>query len=407
MEQEEFDFSKEYGIVLEGGGAKGAYQIGVWKALLDYGVKIKGVAGVSVGALNGALICMGDYERAEELWKNINYSSIMKVDDDEMFKLVNRRFKDINIQTVTKHSRKILIGGGFDASPLRQLLEKNVDEKKIRESDIEFIMGTFNLSNMKAMEVSAKESEEGTLTDYLMASSNFPLFKNAKLHGKTYLDGGLTNNVPIDMLINRGYKNIIVIRIYGIGVEKRIKIPEDVKLTYIAPKIHLCNVLEFDSKKAVRNINLGYYDAVRMLKALAGNEYYIESQKKEKDYLDALTSPEEEELKRILFADRPELSAGGSILRKCLDEIYPQLALQLKLGKDWKYRDLYYAVLEYSAKKVKIQKYKLYTEQEFCLQLLEQMTIRAQKADKFDNIMNLGYTILSKKFELDISKKLE
>ena len=59
------DLSKEYGIVLEGGGARGAYQIGVWKALKEAGVKIKGIAGTSVGALNGALMCMDDYENAE------------------------------------------------------------------------------------------------------------------------------------------------------------------------------------------------------------------------------------------------------------------------------------------------------------------------------------------------------
>ena len=52
------DLTKEYGLVLEGGGAKGAYQIGAWKAMREAGVKIKGIAGTSVGALNGALICM-------------------------------------------------------------------------------------------------------------------------------------------------------------------------------------------------------------------------------------------------------------------------------------------------------------------------------------------------------------
>ena len=60
------DLEKEYGIVLEGGGARGAYQIGVWKALREAGMKIKGVAGTSVGALNGALICMDDLGKAEE-----------------------------------------------------------------------------------------------------------------------------------------------------------------------------------------------------------------------------------------------------------------------------------------------------------------------------------------------------
>ncbi|OYO51117.1 hypothetical protein CG709_20055, partial [Lachnotalea glycerini] len=59
------DLSKEYGIVLEGGGAKGAYQIGAWKAFEEVGVKVNAVAGTSVGALNAAMICMGDYKKAE------------------------------------------------------------------------------------------------------------------------------------------------------------------------------------------------------------------------------------------------------------------------------------------------------------------------------------------------------
>ncbi len=277
MFQEGFDFNKEYGVVLEGGGAKGAYQIGVWKAFMEYGVKIKAVAGVSVGALNGALMCMGDYDNAVDIWKNISYSRIMNVDENQMRMLMSHKFKELNLQTVRQQSKKFLVGGGFDVTPLKQLLEEYVDERKIKESDIEFIMGTFNVSNMKEMEITAKEAEEGYLKDYLLASANFPLFKNEKLHGKTYLDGGITNNVPIDMLINRGYKNIIVIRIYGIGVEKKVKIPEDVNVVYFAPKIHLCNVLEFDKKKAVRNISLGYYDALRILMPLTGNDYYIDS----------------------------------------------------------------------------------------------------------------------------------
>ena len=63
------DISKEYGLVLDGGGARGAYQIGAWKALVEAGVKFNAVAGTSVGALNGALICMGDIEKAEGIWR--------------------------------------------------------------------------------------------------------------------------------------------------------------------------------------------------------------------------------------------------------------------------------------------------------------------------------------------------
>ncbi len=370
MMPECFDFDKEYGVVLEGGGAKGAYQIGVWKALIEYGVKIKAVAGVSVGALNGALICMGDYEKAVNIWKNISYSRIMDVDDGEMDKLMSRRFKEINIQAVRKESKKILVGRGFDVTPLRQLVEDNIEEKIIKESDIEFIMGTFNMSKLKEENISAKEAEEGYLKDYLMASASFPLFKKEKLNGKTYLDGGLTNNVPIDMLINRGYKNILVIRIYGIGMEKRIKIPEDVTITYIAPKIHLCNVLEFDKKKAVRNINIGYYDALRLLKPLSGNRYYIDSNKMEEDYLNSFLTLTKEQMEVFLSKDKSE---SNSVLRDFLEISCKQIASLLKLDKKWTYEDLYYGVLEYSAKKMRVKRFQLYTEEEFLGELRQRM----------------------------------
>ena len=65
------DTNKEYGLVLEGGGAKGAYQIGAWKALKEAGIHVKGIAGTSVGALNGALIAMDDFEKAERIWEKI------------------------------------------------------------------------------------------------------------------------------------------------------------------------------------------------------------------------------------------------------------------------------------------------------------------------------------------------
>ena len=77
----QIDASKEYGIVLEGGGARGAYQVGAWKALKEAGISIKGISGASVGALNGALMCMDDLEKAEYIWENITYSKVMDVED--------------------------------------------------------------------------------------------------------------------------------------------------------------------------------------------------------------------------------------------------------------------------------------------------------------------------------------
>ena len=91
------DLTKEYGLVLEGGGAKGAYQIGAWRAMKEAGVRLKGIAGTSVGALNGALICMDDLEKAENVWENITYSSIMSVEDEKMEQLFREKKLDMNL----------------------------------------------------------------------------------------------------------------------------------------------------------------------------------------------------------------------------------------------------------------------------------------------------------------------
>ena len=55
---------RPYGLILAGGGAKGAYQIGAWKALIELGIQIEAIAGTSIGAINGAFIAQGDFDKA-------------------------------------------------------------------------------------------------------------------------------------------------------------------------------------------------------------------------------------------------------------------------------------------------------------------------------------------------------
>ena len=62
---------EKVGIVLSGGGARGSYQIGVWKALNKLKIKYDIVTGTSVGALNGLLFVQKDYKKAYKIWKNI------------------------------------------------------------------------------------------------------------------------------------------------------------------------------------------------------------------------------------------------------------------------------------------------------------------------------------------------
>lgn len=358
------DLDKEYGLVLEGGGAKGAYQIGAWKALKEAGVKIKGIAGVSVGALNGALICMDNLERAEEIWKNIDYSKVMAVSDDTIKALKNKNFKSLGLTELINSGLQFFKDGGFDVTPLKNLISEVVgDEGEIRNSCRELFAVTYSVSDRKELAVDVRTSEIGTVKDMLLASANFLAFKNEKLNGKKYIDGGGFNNVPINVLLDHGYQNIIVIRIYGWGFDKErvVKIPENVTVAHIAPRQDLGGILEFDKRLARKNMTLGYYDAQRLLYGLCGKVYYIDAPNSEPYYFDRMMSELEllkYYIKDIVTEEGMETLTG---YRTFTEKLFPKLAADFKLKTDWDYKDMYLALLEDMARRLKVKRFQIYT----------------------------------------------
>lgn len=358
------DLTKEYGIVLEGGGAKGAYQIGAWKALREAGVRIKGIAGASVGSLNGALICMDDLEKAEDIWKNIEYSRVMDVSDETIKALKKKDFKALNMQEILNSGFQFIKDGGFDVTPLKNLIAEVVgDESRIRESDRELFAVTYSVSEHKELAVDVKSGEEGSVKDMLLASAYFLAFKNEKLGGKRYRDGGGFNNVPLGVLLDKGYEDIIVIRIYGWGFdsEKVTKIPDGANVYHIAPRQDLGGILEFDKKQSRKNMILGYYDAKRFLYGLAGRIYYIDAPGSEPYYFDKMMS--ELELLKIYVEEDLDQETRESLngYRMFTETLFPRMAVEFKLKDDWNYRDLYIAILEDLAKRLKINRFQIYT----------------------------------------------
>lgn len=378
------DLSKEYGIVLEGGGAKGSYQIGAWKALREAGVKIRGIAGASVGSLNGALMCMDDLERAEYIWENISYSKVMDVDDNLMDQLHNGRLWDIDFKTAASNALRVLKEGGFDVTPLKMLIEETVDEERIRGSERELYITTFSVDERKEKVIDVKSLPQGDIPDALLASAYFLAFKNEKLGGKRYMDGGGFNNVPVNALIDAGYQDIIIIRIYGLGfdTEKVVQIPEGVTIEHIAPRQDLGAILAFDKKKAKRNMRLGYYDAKRFLYGLAGRIYYFDAPQSEAYYFDKMMS----ELELVKQDIRPELAPDEfenlEGYRIFTEQIFPALAGKLKLKAGWDYKDLYLAVLEERAKELKINRFAVYTPDE----IVQKIRVRARKLDSVPRV---------------------
>ena len=362
----QIDGSKEYGIVLEGGGARGAYQIGAWKALKEAGIRIKGISGASVGALNGALMCMDDLEKAEHIWENISYSKVMDVDDGIMEKMMSLNLKTEDFQEIAGAIKRIFADKGLDVTPLRNLITETVDEEKIRNSPRDLFVVTYSLSDMKKMLIDVKALPEGQIGDMLLASAYFFAFKNEKLGGKRYMDGGSVDNVPVEPLLDAGYKDIIILRIYGIGrdSERFLEIPEDTSVYRIAPRQDLGGILDFNKKKAKKNMLLGYYDAQRMLYGLWGRHYYIDAPGSEAYYFDRMLS----ELELLKLYIRPVLEEEDwehlEGYRPFTEQIFPHLAAKLRLREDWNYKELYLAVLEEMAKKLKLKRLYIYTSEE-------------------------------------------
>ena len=380
------DTTKEYGLVLEGGGAKGAYQIGAWKALKEANIRIKGIAGTSVGALNGALICMGDLEKAESLWENISYSQIMSVDD----KIMEDIFKQKKIsRDALKDMMDYISDGGVDITPLKELIAECVDEEKIQNSPMDLYIHTFSVDEMRELNVDLKEIEPELIKDFLLASSYiFPIFKSEKLHGKTYIDGGAINNVPVDTLIEKEYKDIIVVRIFGIGREKKVKIPEDTTIYTIAPTVSLGSILDFNPKRSKMHLKRGYFDTMRVLYGLAGKIYYIDEQEKECYYLSQLTELSQDINAYLTDVYKLELQESKEV-RNLTEVILPVIAEEMKLSKDWSYKELYLSILEATAKICRIQKYKIYTLQELQDKVREKLlTLEGEELPAFVQIIS-------------------
>ena len=349
----QIDPTLSYALALEGGGARGSYQIGVWRALQEAGVRITAVSGTSVGALNGALIAMGDLERAEELWSNIRYSEVMDVDDDDMGDLLRGDFRELDLHRVTEALTGVVRNRGLDVTPLRNWIRQIADPDVIRASDKEFYIVTFSVTDKKELELRAKDLTDEQLHDMLLASAYLPAFRLERLEGKLYADGGVRDVLPLHVLIENGCENIIAIRLFGPGIMRPVRIPEGTNVYTVAPKAKLGGILTFEAEQSQRNLRLGYYDGMRFLYGLKGTSYYIDSQWSE------------EQARQFLCAAIQRADAGRQAsLRSIHEQLLPALAKRLDADKEGDYTDLAAALLEAAAERKELSPWQIYTEDE-------------------------------------------
>ena len=330
-----------YGIVLEGGGAKGSYQAGAYKAISENGLEISAVAGTSIGALNGAMIVQGEFDTCIELWNDIRYSDIIRDNDQEINRLLHSRPDRHTVKLVADKLRGVILNKGFDITPFKEMIAKYVNEDAIRRSPIEFGISTYNLTDRTPTELFKEDIPEGEMKDYLLASAYMPFFRLEKIGGKTFLDGWFSDNLPYHMLINKGFRNLIILRTHQMYQGDL----ED--LTYLSPMViapseDLGRTFDLDGRRIRKNMKMGYLDASRELKGLVGNRYYI-LPKGEEFYFNYLASLGEEGIRAL--GDLLNLDASPS-LSLLFGEIVPRLWSMLDIEKDHDYQWFVISLLE-------------------------------------------------------------
>ncbi|SDK84019.1 patatin-like phospholipase family protein [Natronincola ferrireducens] len=346
------------GLTLEGGGSKGAYQIGAWQAFRELGIEFQGITGTSVGALNGALMIQEDFENAYDLWSNITPHMVMDIDDRIYEMLSGHQLNAANIHIILEEIGRFIKGFGFDTKPLEKLVHQTMDEERIRRCRKDFGFVTVSLTEFKPLEIFKEEVPLGKMADYLIASSYLPIFKSKKLDGKKFLDGSFYNNLPIDMLYNRGYKKIIAVRLLSRGRIKKIE-KEDLEVIYIQPTQDLGNILDFTQNRSHYNMKLGYFDTLRVFKQLMGKRYYIKEGIKEEEALKLLMNLEEEAIKSLgkLYGLSPHKGTN----RLLLEDIVPKWIGLMGLEEDCKYKDVIVGLVEAIGDYNKVDPFHIYT----------------------------------------------
>lgn len=262
------------GLVLEGGGAKGAYQAGAIKALNKRKIYFNAVVGTSIGSINAAFYASKKFDKLYQLWLSTGSEAIFGLEEEILNNLANRNFSISNLKKGLDSVIKIIKNSGIDTTNMRVLFAKHINEKRIRASDIDFGLVTFNISEMKPVQIYKEDIPEGKLADYIMASSYLPFFKFEKIiDDKYYLDGGVYSQCPINMFLERDYDEIYVIKAWRSKL--RYKSKKGVKVHIITPKEDLKSFMAFTHDLAEYRMNLGYFDTLKYLDKLDGHKYYF------------------------------------------------------------------------------------------------------------------------------------
>ena len=273
-------FNFNVGLVLAGGGAKGAYQAGVIRALWDLDLidNINVVSGVSIGTLNALCLCMKDRDLIDKSWKSLSYSKIITKGEGIKISDIGEIIKNFAVHKGQPSMDNIDWSalGFISQKGIRDYIKEFVDVAVLHETDISVYSCAYNVTDGYPQYFRLNDYSEEEIIDITVGSCAVPyIFPPVSFQGKQYADGGINNplyltpnadNVPVYPLMQHDCDLIIVVHLnYSDKVDRQLYPQQNIIEIYPSTSLELINgsgILNFNQSAIIEKIQIGYRDAL-------------------------------------------------------------------------------------------------------------------------------------------------
>lgn len=391
-----------YGVALEGGGMKGAYHLGAVKAILECGYDIGAYVGTSIGSFNAAVLAQGDFEKLYNKWYSGSTALGLDLKETELNKLFSKKIDIAGVKYWAKFISDSFANKGIDTGKLKSLYDSFIDEEKLRSSNVDYGMVTVSLTDRKPVYLYKEDIPSGEVSTYVLASSYLPVFKQDKIlkDEKTYLDGGFYDNCPITLLKKKGYTDIFEIRTGAIGVSRRVD-RRGLNIITISPSKELGGIILSDNKLVRNNMQMGYYDALRVIKGYIGDKYYVVPAEDIKVF-EALAKLTDKQIMDIVDGVKFAGIEGLEPKKILFEKIFPLIQTRLKNMDTSTYQKAIISMIEYITEE-QIKMYKLYTLEELLEEVKKKIPklLKVEKQALIKNGINILILNLLKNIDLE------
>lgn len=277
------------GLVLAGGGGKGAYELGVWKALdeLKLTKYITVFSGTSIGAFNSVLFAMNDMKKADELWEEVTMDKLVPISKSELIKRgIGLYIGGKNLQLAKKFLNYKLEHGAIANDGAIEVVEKYLDFNKIKENNKICYAACTKLSDFSAKYFKINEFDEETGKKIVLASASLPLIYDCtEVLGEKYIDGGIADNIPIQPVYGENC-NIIIVVLLSKEVQVDRTLYPNSKLIVISPENldenTITGILNLNTDAKRIRIIEGYNDTINKLEPIKELFEYISKEEEER-----------------------------------------------------------------------------------------------------------------------------